>query len=321
MKYTNKHNIALPIAVWLVIDEYDYVPDPYYISATTLLKSTRRVVLDRRLPIAEREIDLSDLLASRLGTALHDSMEKVWQSGKYKQAMKMLGYADKVIDNIVVNPTGEPKKDEIPVYLEKRSFKKVGKWTVGGKFDIVMQGRLFDNKSTSVYSYLLGSKDEDYMDQGSIYRWLNPEIIQQDRIYIEFFFTDWQRFKAKQDPNYPQTRSVEHIVPLKSMEKTQAMIEAKLAEIEKYMDAPDEEIPECTPEELWMSAPVFKYYADPSKMDGRATRNFDSMDEAQAFMASKGGKGAIKSVLGEPKACEYCSVFEICKQKDRYFNV
>jgi hypothetical protein len=43
------------------------------------------------------------------------------------------------------------------------------------------------------------------------------------------------------------------------------------------------------------------------------------MAEAQAFMVEKAGKGVIKTVPGEVKACEYCPAFTICKQKDSYY--
>jgi len=35
-------------------------------------------------------------------------------------------------------------------------------------------------------------------------------------------------------------------------------------------------------------------------------------------MASQ-GKGVIKEVPGEPKACGYCPAYAACTQKDRYF--
>ena len=40
-KYTNKDNISLPLAVWLMHDSYDYDKRENVISATSLLKPTR----------------------------------------------------------------------------------------------------------------------------------------------------------------------------------------------------------------------------------------------------------------------------------------
>lgn len=38
------------------------------------------------------------------------------------------------------------------------------------------------------------------------------------------------------------------------------------------MNKPDEEIPECTDEELWRSPTKYKYYSDPNKTSGRSTK-------------------------------------------------
>ena len=325
MRLTNVHGISLPLAVWLLHDEYDYIDEPNYISATSLLKSTRQLVLSRRVNHEERELDISAFLASRMGTAMHDSIEKAWiASGS--RAMKKLGYPDKIAENIVVNPTPEQlaaNPDIIPVWMEQRSFREITvdgvTYKIGGKFDIVLEGRLFDAKSTSVYSYLLGRKDEDYAMQGGIYRWLNPELITSEHIYIQFIFTDWQKARARNDASYPQTKAFEYPVELPSLEDTERFIVGKIREIAKYQNSADNEIPHCTDKELWRGETVYKYYADASKTTGRSTKNFEDKAEAHAFMASKGGKGVVIAVPGDVRACEFCPAFNACKQKDLYY--
>ena len=325
MKLTNNYNLSLPLAVWLLTDEYDYVNEPNYISATSLLKSTRQLVLSRRVNHEERELDISAFLASRMGTAIHDSIEKSWTVNG-TNAMKKLGYPDHIADNIVVNPTDEQcaaNPNIIPVWMEQRAFREIEvngqTFKVGGKFDMVLDGRLFDAKTTSVYSYLLGRKDNDYALQGSIYRWLNPELITSDHIYIQFVFTDWQKARARADPNYPQTKALEYPVELMSLEDTEAYIRSKIGEVLKYQNSPDEQIPLCNDKELWRGETVYKYYSDPNKTNGRATKNFDDKAEAHAFLASKGGKGVVLAVVGDARACEFCPAFDGCKQKDLYF--
>jgi hypothetical protein len=322
MKLTNIHGISLPLAVWLLHDEYDYIDDPRYISATSLLKSTRQLVLSKRVKKSDIEIDISTFLASRMGTAIHDSIEKAWRdSGQV--AMKKLGYPPAVYENIVVNPTPEQMAANpslIPVWMEQRAIREIDGYKIGGKFDMILQGRLFDAKSTSVYAYLLGRKDDDYAKQGGIYRWLNPELVTDDKIFIQFIFTDWQKGRAKGDANYPQTKAIEYPVDLPSLEETEKFISAKLSELDRYWNSPDEEIPFCTDKELWRSQPVYKYFSNPDKTDGRATRNFDNdKAAAEAHLAEKGGKGVVIEKPGEVKACEYCPAFTICKQKDFYY--
>lgn len=325
MRLTNTHSISLPLAVWLLHDDYDHINEPNYISATSLLKSTRQLVLSRRVVQSDRELDISSFLASRFGHAIHDSIEKAWrQSGP--EAMKRLGYPDHIASKLIVNPTAEEMTADpaiIPVWIEQRAFKEiqVGKTTykIGGKFDMVLDGRLFDTKTTSVYSYLMGRKDNDYAMQGGIYRWLNGELITSDHIYIQFIFTDWQKVQAKRDPAYPQTKALEYPVELPSIQETERFITDKLAQLEKYWNATDEEIPFCTDKELWRGETQYKYYSDPNKTQGRSTRNFDNLQDANAFMAEKAGKGAVIAFPGEVKACDYCPAFAVCKQKDHYY--
>ena len=59
---------------------------------------------------------------------------------------------------------------------------------VSGKYDLVLDGQLSDYKSTSVWTYIYGSKVEDYIKQGSIYKWLSPDKITSDYININYIF-------------------------------------------------------------------------------------------------------------------------------------
>ena len=324
MKITNNFNISLSLAVWLLHDEYDYVNEPNYISVTTLMKPLRHIILPRRIPRELVETDVSDFIARALGHSLHDSIEKSWVKG-YKRSLALLGYPEKVIERVLINPTPEElasTPNAIPIYLEQRAKKTVevnGKtWTVGGKFDMVAEGIVHDNKSTSAYTWVYGGRDEEHQQQGSLYRWLNPDKITEDFIRINYIFTDWQKAQAKQNPNYPQKRVESKDIMLLSEAEIQRWVEWKLQLVMKYWDAPERDIPNCTDEELWMSDPKFKYYADPAKTSGRSTKNFDSLLEANAFKAEKGNKGIIITVPGEPKRCDYCDAFPLCTQKDKY---
>ena len=326
MKITNNFNISLSLAVWLVHDEYDYVNEPNYISVTTLMKPLRHIILPRRIPRELVETDVSDFIARALGHSLHDSIEKSWVKG-YKRSLALLGYPEKVIERVLINPTPEElasTPNAIPIYLEQRAKKTVevnGKtWTVGGKFDMVAEGIVHDNKSTSAYTWVYGGRDEEHQQQGSLYRWLNPDKITEDFIRINYIFTDWQRALVKSNPKYPDSRLKTKDIPLLSIAATENWIRNKLNQVDKYMSAPEKEIPRCTDEELWRSDPQYKYYADPTKIAGRSTKNFDSMAEAKAHLSEKGHKGVIKIIPGEVKRCGYCAAYDICTQKDEYFH-
>lgn len=324
MKITNEHDVSLALAVWLLYDEYDYVDNPKYLSATTLLKPLKQIVMKHRVDFSNESIDVMDFAQASMGTGLHDSIEKAWKLG-HKSALKKLGYPDRVVNAVVINPTKEDfdkNPDLIPVYIERRGTKNLRGWLIGGKFDIVTEGLLQDFKSTSTYSWVAGSRDDEHKMQGSIYRWIHDDVITEDVIRINYIFTDFVKYMAASNPKYPARRIMHKDIPLLSYERTEAWLNEKLQLIEKYWDAPESEIPECTDEELWRTEPQFKYFSDPAKVDvpgARSTKNFDDMISARKFMAEKGGKGAIKVVEGQVKRCEYCAVAPICKQRERYF--
>ena len=316
-KYTNNLDIPLGLAVWLVNDDYDYQGIPNYISATSLMKPTRQIVLGTR----ENEAvisDLVDLIPRTLGNSIHDSIEKAWTTNKEKN-LKSLGYPDSLIDKVLI----KPKKEEItegivPIYIEQRAYKKIGKYTIGGKFDMCIEGILHDIKTTSAFSWVYGTKDEDYKLQGSIYRYLNPDIITSDFIRIMFVFTDWQKSQVNSTNNYPDSRIKYKDIPLMSMRETEVWIKNKLDEIDRYIDSPEIEVPYCPPEELWFNTPKHRYFKNPGAK--RATRVFDSYQEALDYKTLQGGVGEIVSEKLEPKRCGYCQVYNICSQKDAYFN-
>lgn len=311
--YINTSSVPLSLAVFLATDNYDHDEDT--ISTTKLIKPLRQVILGSRVPTENTGIDLTQMMASRMGTAVHDGIEAAWKNG-YAKAMKALNYPDKVIERIRINPTPAELTDGvIPIYMEQRSYKKVGKYTISGKFDFVGEGRVEDFKTTSVYTAINHSNDEKYILQGSIYRWLNPEIITRDEMAIQFIFTDWSAAKARVDPAYPQMKFQQLVLPLMSIEATDRYVKQKLADFDKYWDFPDENIPLCSDEDLWRSDPVFKYYKNPDKMS-RSTKNFSTQGEAYVRLAEDGNVGIVVESPGQVTACKYCSAFSVCSQKD-----
>lgn len=316
MNYTNTSNIALALAVFLASDDYDYRPNT--ISVTTLMKSTRQVVLSKRINPSEAFLDISSLIPSRIGTAIHTGIEKAWASPGLKSVIKQLGYPEFVAQNIVVNPTKEylaenPKA--IPIYQEIRSEMELDGFIVTGKFDFVGEGIVQDFKTTSVYTYIYQSKVKDYITQMSLYRLLNPEIITKSYTIIHYVFTDWSKATAERTKGYPPSRIVAQKLELMSEEETKAFVKGKLAAIKMYKDAPEERIPLCNDEELWRKEATWKYYANPDKM-GKSTKNFKTSSEAYARLAKDGAKGIVVHVPGQVIACNYCSAFSLCSQKD-----
>jgi hypothetical protein len=314
--YSNIQAVPLALQVFLATDSYDHNPDPFTISATSVIKPLRQLILGSRINQEDSAVDLSQMVAARMGTAIHDGIERAWINN-YKQALTTLNYPANVINRIVINkPIDEVTEEDIPIYLEQRIEREIAGYKVSGKFDFVSEGMVQDFKSTGVYSAMTGNNNDKYILQGSIYRWLNPKLITKDEMAIHFIFTDWSAMRAKTENNYPQSRILQKIFPLKSLEETERYIVNKLNQIKQYQDADESAIPLCGDSDLWRSEPVFKYYKDPNKLV-RSTKNFDNKQDAYLKLSQE-GIGIVIEKPGVVTACRYCSGFSLCTQKDAF---
>ena len=332
-KFTNNNNIPLATALWLAADEYEYAKFANEISATTLLKSPRYIIATRRMMYPEQfDIppehnsvltqqllnqenvlpDLESQTSIRLGTAVHSAVEKAWTTPKLrKQAILNLGYPESIFDKIKINPKPEElTPDCIPVYLEQRAYRQISSFVISGQFDFIGDGELQDTKTTKTYSYTSGCNDDYYIKQGSIYRWLNPQLITSDKLTINFVFTDFNKSRIY-DEGYPKSQVLGKRFQLMSLAETEMMIESKIATLRKYWNSPLENIPCCTPQELYSSPPVYKYYAKGFENSTRSTRNFNTYSEASAYRAKQGHKGDIIEYRGTPFTCPFCLQHEV----------
>lgn len=333
-RFTNVSNLPLALAAFLASDDYDYDPTPYTISATTLMKPLRQIILADRLakkqalePASVVLPDIMDRAANRIGASVHNSIEMVWNDpARRTSALLALGLPAGVVRRVVVNPTDEyvlAHPDAIPVYMEQRLRRKIGKWTVTGKFDFVAEQQVQDFKTANVLSYKKQRNADKQILQGSLYRWLDAgqplRKITKDTMIILHMFMDWMGAMAKANPDtYPPHRMMKQVLELKSEQEMDNWVKNKLALIDQYWDAPENEIPECEGEDLWRSDPVFKYYKNGDINAKRSTKNFDTRTQAYTYMAvDMAGAGAVKEVPGAVKACHYCNSFDVCTQKDR----
>jgi hypothetical protein len=290
MKYTNEHNLPEPVKMWLESDQYDYLPGVF--SATRILKPTRVIVLEE-LHKDELEQDISDVIAPRYGTALHDSFEKV----------------------------------HIPNTIQEiRFFAELDGYKLSGKPDILQEVgnhmELWDLKSTSVWTYIYKSKIEEYRKQLSIYRWLitngEPQTPMKDikvvsrNAKIIYIFTDWSRKASKEGTDYPKIRIVVEGIELMTTEETVDFIRGRLGAIHHYLQKPQEKLPMCTNEELWRRALVMK--------EGRKTpvKKFNTEEDARKFLSTCDSTHSLE--WGEVNRCAYCQVTKWCEQYQEFKN-
>lgn len=318
IKYTNSLNMPLSLAVYLATDHYDHAAVGEGLSATTLLKPIKQVILSKRVAGVEGIPDVAGMISSRVGTSIHTGIKDAWLNN-HVQALTDLGYPPAIIKKVVVNP--EPGTDltgKIPVYLEVRTSKEVCGIKVSGEFDFVAEGNLEDHKSTGVFTYMKQTKDEDYILQGSIYRWLNPDLITGPHIGINYIFMDWSSAQAKQQPDkYPQHRLMQKKYALMSIADTEAYVVNRVQTLLRLWNAPEDLLPPCTDKDLWRSDPQYKYYKKPENATNgsRSTKNFETLLEANQHKAKDGDVGIVKIVPGEVKACNYCAGAPACKQR------
>lgn len=323
-KLINSSNIPLSMACWLASNTYDFKPKENSLSATDFNKSIRQLILRNRInadaDYCSKELtDISTLVKSKMGTAIHDAIERTWLDNNLRdRALDNLGYPESVRNRIKVNPKPEDiEPDTIPVYMEIRKEIEIDGYTISGKFDFAAEGKLSDFKTTGTWKWnKLDKADKDYRTQGSIYRLIHKDILSEDWLEIVFLFTDWSANKAKNDRNYPQAPCVPHQVSLMNEQETTNFIRGFIADLEKYKHTPEPDLPECTPDQLWQDEPIYKYYKNPDKLT-RATKVFPDIYQAQQQFIKDGAKGIVKTVYGEAKCCHFCPAFNACTQKDK----
>jgi len=321
INYKNKTDINLPMAIWLLNDRYDHVYTPNYISATGLLKPTQEIVLTNRnkSPASVMNVEIASLAKSQMGTAMHDAIESSWFNEKIRaKACKLLGINDQIRDSIRLNPTAADLEHAkalgeliTPVYMELRSIKEIMGYSIGGKFDLVMAGELHDYKSTGTYTYVKQTNAEKYVQQGSIYKWLNPEIITSMILTINYYFTDWVAYKTN-DIKYPQAQIMSQHFKLWTYDETEKFIINKLKELDRHKVNTSVALPFCTDKQLWKDPSEYKYYKNPTA--ARSTKNFGTdIAGANALMA-KNGVGIVKTIPSQARACKFCDALPHCDQ-------
>lgn len=314
-RYIYDPTLPITVTAWLAHDSYVGNPDIY--SATSLLKSVRQIILTQRAEAMHKlppAASLKQMFASRMGTSIHEGIERVWTSGDYKEALLNVGIKQASIDKIVVNPASpsDVPPGHIAAYFEKAVEGDFGEgWWSGGTADSIFDGQLGDYKSTKSYSYNDKGKARLYTLQGSIYRAAAPNIITKDTIEITHLFTDWTMGNSMRT-NFPPAPIMTTHFPLLSINETKRYVRTKLNMVDELIDAEDSEIPLCDDEELWSGPPQYKYYSKPTNV--KASAVFDNLPAANAH-ARKKGTGIVLEVKGTVRACNYCEARLVCKQR------
>ena len=292
MRLTNK--FELPETFINVIQRPKYDKGDSQISATEILNSPRIVQLKRK-HWDDLEQDAADMVWSLFGSAVHEIM----QHGKS--------------DHHIV---------------EERIHTEFNGWHISGAIDlqeVYEDGiSIADYKVTGAWAVM--NEKSDWHKQLNVYAWLIERVkgVRVKSLSIVAIVRDWSRRDALTKEGYPKAPVVAIDIPLWPFEKRQEFIAERLS---LHNDAffnshAGEEMPMCTPEDMWEKPEAFAV-----KKDGgvRAKSVHATRAEAEAALAeanSKAKKNEVYLIEHRPGArtrCEgFCQVAAFCTQHQIY---
>jgi len=284
MKITNVHNVPRPL---VTLAEKEYYSKGKADYSVTELMSPPRVRRLKEKHDADLVQDVSQMLWSMLGSALHVVMER--------------GVTDGWV-------------------TEERLFASIDGVTLSGAIDIQEETPegiiIHDYKFTSAWAVM--SEKIEWEQQLNVYKWLvetrkNKPVI---GLRICALIRDFSRHETGR-AGYPQ--SPIHVVelPMWSVFKAETYIRDRLNIHRDSKVAADlgDDLPQCTPEERWMSETTYAV-----RREGRKTAIRVLKDRKEADELAVKEKGFVETRLGEPKRCtgNYCGVAEHCQQFKLY---
>jgi hypothetical protein len=228
------------------------------------------------------EQDVSDMLWSMLGSALHVVMERGLTPGY------------------------------IP---EQRLFYDLDGVTVSGQIDLQHETPtgivLIDYKFTSAWAVM--QEKAEWEEQLNVYKWLVEKSKRRTVVGLKIcsFIRDFSRHDKRDD--YPDSPIHMVDIPMWDSARTEAYVRERLDmhRTTKMNMEMGQELQDCSPEERWMSETVYAV-----KREGRKTaiKLFKSIEEANELAIKE--KGYVEKRLGEPKRCtgNYCGVARWCNQ-------
>ena len=209
-------------------------------------------------------------------------------------------------------------------FLEERLFWPLLGRQISGASDIgqfvVEEGKITDYKFTSVFTAKFGDRVDDWTAQQNIYRWLwQKHGYEITELEICAFFRDWRRGESLHDKDYPPIAKI-YKLEVWPMEKTENYIRERLSALIEAEESPDDQLPECTPAEMWQREPKFAVMKKGGK---RATKVVDSQKEALGVLGQQKDplEYEVQYRPADRTRCEnYCSVSPFCSQFREYLK-
>jgi hypothetical protein len=221
VKLTNKFNI--PQTFVNVLERPTYTKGKAHLSVTQLINSPKIVALTQKFD-ADLEQDVSDMVWSIFGTAIHGVLEH--------------------------------GKDENHI-VEERLHATLDGWRISGAIDLQIKDdaglSIRDYKTTSAWGVM--NEKVEWEQQLNTYAWLVETVKKTPIIDIGIvaIIRDWSRRDAAKNENYPPAPVKEIPIRLWTYEEQTTYIKHRIglhSACEFAMET-EEDLPPCTPDEMW----------------------------------------------------------------------
>jgi hypothetical protein len=282
VKLTNKFNI--PQTFVNVLERPTYTKGKAHLSVTQLINSPKIVALTQKFD-ADLEQDVSDMVWSIFGTAIHGVLEH--------------------------------GKDENHI-VEERLHATLDGWRISGAIDLQIKDdaglSIRDYKTTSAWGVM--NEKVEWEQQLNIYAWLVETVKKTPIIDIGIvaIIRDWSRRDAAKNENYPPAPVKEIPIRLWTYEEQTTYIKHRIglhSACEFAMET-DEDLPLCTPEEMWERPTTWAI----KKVGGvRAKSVHDTEESMLKVLEIAGPAYEIEVRPGSRIRCEsFCPVNTYCQQ-------
>lgn len=263
------------------------------VSVTELLNPPRIIHLSDRHRTNVAKTNLSEIIASKIGSGVHDQLQKhLRNNSSWKIERKVLS----VIDGVRI--TG--RFDAL--------FEESGKDT-----------SLYDIKVTKTYKMIMGNYTE-WEQQLNIYDWmLWKDGIDVKALKIFMVLLDWNKGSIWKK-GYPPGNI--NIIPIaqwtRNLQEEWLLTRIKSWKSSKVLK--NDELPLCTPKERWADDPNYKLFREPSLK--KATKVFKTKERAEAYMKAcqinnpkTWGDAVIKvGNTNQWRRCDWCNGQSFCNQ-------
>lgn len=276
MKITNVMNLPQSLVNACGLEEHN---KPGCISATTLLKGVKQVILEHR-HWEELEDDVSNRCWQLFGTSVHKLLEEK-------------------------NPDA---------FTEEHFEFQTGGKTVTGQVDLydMEEKTITDYKTASVWKVIYKSFD-DWKKQGLIYAWLlKHQGLEVNKCRFIAMLRDWSVGEAKKKPEYPQSQIYEYTfdVTKSDLAEIGMFITKKVEEIVNAEGMSDDDIPPCSAEERWAKGDTWAVMKEGRKT---ALKVCDTQEEAEEYASKAGADCHVEKREGKSPRCEdYCLCCNYC---------